>query len=560
MKVTDSEEKTTQNKAETLEQTKAKAPSQHGPAVSDQTREQAEPGDAARLVCVEGTLKGKEFPISSRFVIGRREGGQVVIDDGIVSRRHADISYEDGKYVLRDLGSRNGTRVNGTKIKERALSHGDRIYIGRTKFRFILGHGRSIREPGIISIERILDKVREKPLVPSLLVLGAIFFAVKYIYPSLQQNMAVNRGSTSDANITTLSKAKDAMRVENYAQAKELLYQILAIRPDDREALALMKSAVDEEMNLMAMKEFDTFKAEGKMQGAIESLRKIPEGSVYYKKAQEEIKNLRLMFVEPVLEEARVFLREKKWAKAREKLEMVIESDPDNITAVEFLNLLNYWEANETPEKGQHGDKIERKKREKKTERFYEKRNPDEEALIRYMQGDMDGAISLWQENTGEKKARERFVLATSVKKYMKISEDESRKGRIEPSIKALTRALTFHERIAEGKNSPTGKMITSSLGNAYAGKGEEELSLGRFGDAYTSFKEAIKVDEGNIKAKEGMANLGQKAEEIFRQAYLIEKVNLEEALEKWKEVMSMVPPENEYYTKSQEKIAAYKK
>jgi len=559
--VTDSEERTAQSEAGTSEQTKAKAPSQQAPAVSDQTKEQEEPRDAARLVCVEGIVKGKEFPIAGRFVIGRREGGQVVLDDALVSRRHADISYEDKIYVLRDLGSRNGTRINGRRIKEKILRNGDRVYIGRTKFRFVLGHGKSTREPGIISSERVLDKAREKPIIPFLVILAIAFFAIKFIYPSLQQNMAVNRGSTSNGNITTLSKAMEAMKVENYTLAKELLYQILAIRPDDKEALALMKSAVDEEMYLLAMKEFETLKAEGKTQGAIESLKKIHEGSVYYKKAQEELKNLRQMFVEPMLEEARGFLREKKWDQAREKLEMVVESDPDNAVAVEFLSLLDYWEANETREKEQHGDKkIERKNREKKSELMNEKRDPDDEALIRYMQGDLDGAISLWQENSGEQRARERFVLATSVRKYMKISETESKKGRMEPSVQALTRALTFHERIAEGKNSPTGKTITSSLADVIAGKGEEELSLGRFSDAYASFNKAIKVDEGNRKAQEGMAKLGQKAEEIFRQAYLIEKVNLEEAMEKWKEVMSMVPPENEYYTKSQEKIAAYKK
>jgi hypothetical protein len=95
---------------------------------------------------------------------------------------------------------------------------------------------------------------------------------------------------------------------------------------------------------------------------------------------------------------------------------------------------------------------------EKKGELINERRDPDEEALIRYMQGDVDGAISLWQENSGGKKARERFVLASSVRKYMKISENESRDGRLDPSIEALTKALTFHGRIAEGKNGPTGK------------------------------------------------------------------------------------------------------
>jgi len=56
--------------------------------------------------------------------------------DPATSRRHAEIRGKDGQYVISDLGSTNGTKVNEAPIGERALEEGDRITIGRTVLEF----------------------------------------------------------------------------------------------------------------------------------------------------------------------------------------------------------------------------------------------------------------------------------------------------------------------------------------------------------------------------------------------------------------------------------------
>lgn len=64
------------------------------------------------------------------FAIGRREGNDLVLPDPHVSRQHATIEHVNGRYRLRDLGSRNGTGVNGKPITEADLRDGDRLVIG----------------------------------------------------------------------------------------------------------------------------------------------------------------------------------------------------------------------------------------------------------------------------------------------------------------------------------------------------------------------------------------------------------------------------------------------
>ena len=66
------------------------------------------------------------------FLIGRRTAADLQLVNADVSREHAEIARDGIRYLLRDRGSRYGTFVNGEQVTERALSHGDRIRLGRT--------------------------------------------------------------------------------------------------------------------------------------------------------------------------------------------------------------------------------------------------------------------------------------------------------------------------------------------------------------------------------------------------------------------------------------------
>jgi hypothetical protein len=70
-----------------------------------------------RLVLKSGPMPGKEFPIEKAEVfIGRDIGNDIVINDPEVSRRHARIYLQGNMYIIEDLGSTNGTSVNGQKL------------------------------------------------------------------------------------------------------------------------------------------------------------------------------------------------------------------------------------------------------------------------------------------------------------------------------------------------------------------------------------------------------------------------------------------------------------
>ena len=81
-----------------------------------------EPGKGMRRVPMTGKPMG----------IGRAPECELVLKDSRVSRRHARLAARDGVLVLTDLGSTNGTRVNGHRVTEVVLGAGDRVQVGET--------------------------------------------------------------------------------------------------------------------------------------------------------------------------------------------------------------------------------------------------------------------------------------------------------------------------------------------------------------------------------------------------------------------------------------------
>lgn len=90
------------------------------------------------LAVLEGKDKGGKFPLRKvRTTIGRK-GTDILLNDPEISKLHAVITVTREGCTLKDLGSTNGTYLNGKKITETSLSHLDEIWLGRTKLLFLL--------------------------------------------------------------------------------------------------------------------------------------------------------------------------------------------------------------------------------------------------------------------------------------------------------------------------------------------------------------------------------------------------------------------------------------
>jgi hypothetical protein len=94
---------------------------------------------------ISGKYQGGEFPIrmNREIIIGRSSDLDMVLVEDMVSRRHAKITSTDAEVYIQDLGSTNGTFVNGEKISRSRLNEGDRILVGTSIMKVVGADERS---------------------------------------------------------------------------------------------------------------------------------------------------------------------------------------------------------------------------------------------------------------------------------------------------------------------------------------------------------------------------------------------------------------------------------
>ena len=100
----------------------------------------ADPSSAASLVVTSGHRAGTRFHISGALAsVGRHPDSDVFLDDITVSRRHVELIEGPTGYGIRDVGSLNGTYVNGQRIDdELVLTNGDELQVGKFKLLFLV--------------------------------------------------------------------------------------------------------------------------------------------------------------------------------------------------------------------------------------------------------------------------------------------------------------------------------------------------------------------------------------------------------------------------------------
>jgi pSer/pThr/pTyr-binding forkhead associated (FHA) protein len=113
---------------------------------------------------ISGKYQGGEYPLpgNREIVVGRSSELDMVLVEDMVSRRHAKIIVSDDQIVIQDLGSTNGTFVNGEKIKRAKLNEGDRILIGTSIIKLVAA------DPALAgaSLQKIEQQARSRATQP----------------------------------------------------------------------------------------------------------------------------------------------------------------------------------------------------------------------------------------------------------------------------------------------------------------------------------------------------------------------------------------------------------
>ena len=114
---------------------------------------------------ISGKYQGGEFPIAAdkQILIGRSSDLDMVLVEDMVSRKHARIAMQGEQIWIEDLGSTNGTFVNGEKIKRARLKEGDRVLIGTSILKVIAGDAPKDGADAKRELENVRQPAQEQP-------------------------------------------------------------------------------------------------------------------------------------------------------------------------------------------------------------------------------------------------------------------------------------------------------------------------------------------------------------------------------------------------------------
>lgn len=191
----------------------------------------------ATLTILAGPNVGKviELP-ESEILIGRIEPADIIVNHAEVSRRHAQIHFRDGKYFIKDLGSKNGIWVNGQKISaEKSLTDGDEIELGqgvRLKYNGKRSVGNDIKTPVIESDDPLLNKtmIEEdlhlssilKPAIPPTLLV-TVAGGEPESFTLTKDKMTIGRSEDNDIVINSMIVSRYHATLENTPRGYEIV-------------------------------------------------------------------------------------------------------------------------------------------------------------------------------------------------------------------------------------------------------------------------------------------------------------------------------------------------
>ncbi|NPD29239.1 FHA domain-containing protein [Corallococcus exiguus] len=334
--------KATQNGAAKPEGALAKRPARSTPAGAGAGAAAAGAGSGPVLKGMTGPWAGKSYPINGTLLVGRAPPAVVVLDDDSVSRKHAEVKREGTGVLARDLGSANGTLLNGELLGEEFvdLQPGDVLQFGVVEMTYEAaetparrpGTGAApARRGGRASPES--DKKRKLMVIAGgVVALLAVAAVVKSSVGAPQKTQPTGPAAPLDPAQQVqefLSECRSYSSNEtgapDWGRAEKACEQALDMDPINAEANTLARRIKLEK------EAFDNFEAAKKSielnreKDALEYLRKIPKESEYFRRARSKAKETAEQFVDRAKFDCNRYLNNSQWGPAVQRCQQYME-------------------------------------------------------------------------------------------------------------------------------------------------------------------------------------------------------------------------------------------
>lgn len=546
----------------------------------------------AKLVCEAGPSSGQEFVLEGdEVVIGRAADNPVSIPDTSVSRKHALVRKTEDGWAVSDLGSGNGTLLNGEAVAdETALGEGDVIRLGDTELRFdggagaaagaldpgdtgdtgddaparnrrppvrtarsgggierSTGRGRPVRTSRMQEDPEVLRQKKRKRFIAvggGAVVVLALLVGWKAIDNKRKAAQAVQlkQQREHEAEMAAMFKdAKDLVRQGNWAEAKAKLDEMAELDPEyEPKQVANYLEIADRE--IPAQRQLDAARAAikagevGKAWQALSEVKTTTQAD-----ALGKVKNALDDRISERLTEARGLAASASDLPKMEQLKAIV----DDILAARP-------EDREAKELQKQADTA-----------IYRIKNPTiappppdrpwVEVQQRFKTGDATGALALAQA-CANKHAPCRQLEA-------QIKEFEAKSKRLESlNENELIGLYALDKKIAGGESSDLSKQIRTQLVSKLFVKASQAKTTGNWSRAIDLARKVLEADPGHVGAQALVNEARSQAREVYLRGYQLKDTQPDEAIRLFKDVMNMTPADDEYHQKAKTRVTELQK
>ena len=562
-----------------------------------------EPAERPFFEVIGGNDRGKEFTLGQGdHTIGRSLDNEVVLADIAVSRKHTLVCEENGLFVLRDLGSGNGTLVNGQKVHTYHLKDGDQIELGNTlmRFRLPVSHladaetrlthiadapgqrpqampqpmpatARSGAGPGSLGTGATMAGRRGISRRQKLLLYGGggvcvfllLAVAIKVVVgrkPANPPQPAVNASAEAAKHLALGMKYA---RERDWEQARLHCQRVYLLAPGLERAKSCAKSASLEIKARAALKQAETLLLDKAFAVARGELAKIPSSSVYAIDARDLKRRIDDKQVEELIAETKRLEAAKDHAGALAKLKEARKVAPTNGALQQLYEQLSASAA-VVASAGSAGAPS-RANRSPRSRRVRRHSNPPRRTQQRQPQG---GSAAIWANYRrrnfsgaeGGLRALSSRLRGRRKAQTLKMAGAVATVGRLwqqaeELQARAPGQAMVLYQRAitadAQLPGKPHSARLRAKLLQVARIQANSAVAAGRWSAAYQAYRLARSSGASAAQLQPILSKLEAKAMSIFEKGYTLRTSKPRSAKQLWQQVLRMVPPSSSAYQKS---------
>ncbi len=550
--------------------------------------------------------------------IGSDEENDLVLKDRDVKPFQLEVAWFEDRCVVKNLDPGGSVYLNGETFEETALHKGDILTVGEAMFRYVdpgetLSQEELWRPVG--GRQSIVDGQgggsRRLPFLAAAILVAVGIGLLVFLTQGVGRRSGRDGGEGGklaelenpvdrDELKIQYERGKDLLAARRWDEAVLVLDEIRKQMPNFMDVESLYQEALEESRYVDLLNLGKGLMVEGAYFEAKAKMEEVPKKSVYYREAERLLREIEDRIVDARIETARKALKRRDWTTAKKEAESILSRYPNNKDARRLLleaRLLQRKVGGKEPpvrrkptaapplrvasvEKARPGTEREvssgrtPKAARSASARPLPKRGTVEWAVHRavkaYRRGRAQQALDTLErflkgapasmKNGNRKKVAALIEDLREAETRLRQAEGLQAEGRLGEAVVEWERFLEKDRSITGGGGGVYFRKASAALGRIYFLRGKKEFDLGNPVGAAFFWNMGRLLAPKDEDLQKGVRDLEETAKKIYREGYSLQEINLQEAVEKWREVLMILPPDHPYHRKAKRRIARYGK